>query len=56
MIINQKHLLFSGKLPFYKEYILKISQQSTLNMSKLSFAENFLGYEIWVYTPTVKVY
>ena len=39
MIIDQKYLLFLLKLPFAKDYILEISQQSTLNMPKLPYAE-----------------
>ena len=45
-----KYLLFLLKLPFAKDYILKISQQSTLNMPKLSNAEIVSGYEISVCT------
>ena len=49
MIIDQKYLLFLLKLPFAKDYILKICQQSTLNMPKFRYAEIFSGYEISVY-------
>ena len=50
MIKDQKYLLFLIKLPFAKDYILKISQQSTLNIPKLPNAEIVSGYEISVCT------
>ena len=37
-------MLFSLKLSFQKEYILKICQQTTLNMPKLPYAEVFSRY------------
>ena len=41
MIIDKKYSLFFLKLPFSKEHILKICQQSsiTINMPKLPHAE-----------------